>query len=118
MLGAEIYEIATGWSHGFAFMIESFFFFKQKTAYEMLLCDWSSDVCSSDLLAGENGGDPFRVGGRNNATRSEERRVGKSVQQRVDLGGRRIIKKKKTNKQKNIKQKIKNGKLVFNKKKE
>src|SRR5881296_3649764 len=28
-----------------------FFFFKQKTAYEMLLCDWSSDVCSSDLLA-------------------------------------------------------------------
>src|SRR5881296_4584672 len=25
------------------------FFFKQKTAYEMLLCDWSSDVCSSDL---------------------------------------------------------------------
>src|SRR5881296_3529882 len=27
-----------------------FFFFKQKTAYEMLLCDWSSDVCSSDLL--------------------------------------------------------------------
>src|SRR5881296_2264169 len=29
---------------------EYFFFFKQKTAYEMLLCDWSSDVCSSDLL--------------------------------------------------------------------
>src|SRR5881296_570595 len=28
-----------------------FFFFKQKTAYEMLLCDWSSDVCSSDLVA-------------------------------------------------------------------
>jgi spermidine/putrescine transport system ATP-binding protein len=27
-----------------------FFFFKQKTAYEMLDCDWSSDVCSSDLL--------------------------------------------------------------------
>src|SRR5881296_3453280 len=26
------------------------FFFKQKTAYEMLLCDWSSDVCSSDLM--------------------------------------------------------------------
>ena len=25
------------------------FFFKQKTAYEMSLCDWSSDVCSSDL---------------------------------------------------------------------
>ena len=28
------------------------FFFKQKTAYEIYQCDWSSDVCSSDL-------DPF-----------------------------------------------------------
>ena len=28
-----------------------FFFFKQKTAYEILTCDWSSDVCSSDLSA-------------------------------------------------------------------
>src|SRR3546814_8020070 len=27
----------------------SFFFFKQETAYEMRLSDWSSDVCSSDL---------------------------------------------------------------------
>ena len=26
-----------------------FFFFKQKTAYEIYQCDWSSDVCSSDL---------------------------------------------------------------------
>src|SRR3546814_4943716 len=26
-----------------------FFFFKQKTAYEMRISDWSSDVCSSDL---------------------------------------------------------------------
>src|SRR3546814_4615127 len=26
-----------------------FFFFKQKTAYEMCISDWSSDVCSSDL---------------------------------------------------------------------
>src|SRR3546814_17536829 len=29
-----------------------FFFFKQKTAYEMRISDWSSDVCSSDLDAG------------------------------------------------------------------
>src|SRR3546814_11433355 len=29
-----------------------FFFFKQKTAYEMRISDWSSDVCSSDLPAG------------------------------------------------------------------
>ena len=27
-----------------------FFFFKQKTAYEIYQCDWSSDVCSSDLI--------------------------------------------------------------------
>src|SRR3546814_17468478 len=30
-------------------MISGFFFFKQKTAYEMRISDWSSDVCSSDL---------------------------------------------------------------------
>src|SRR3546814_18438627 len=29
-----------------------FFFFKQKTAYEMRISDWSSDVCSSDLDRG------------------------------------------------------------------
>src|SRR3546814_5942735 len=29
-----------------------FFFFKQKTAYEMRISDWSSDVCSSDLFGG------------------------------------------------------------------
>src|SRR3546814_4462417 len=29
-----------------------FFVFKQKTAYEMRISDWSSDVCSSDLAAG------------------------------------------------------------------
>src|SRR3546814_2551568 len=29
--------------------LTSFFFFKQKTAYEMRISDWSSDVCSSDL---------------------------------------------------------------------
>src|SRR3546814_6712426 len=34
-----------------------FFFFKQKTAYEMRISDWSSDVCSSDLcLFGPPGG--------------------------------------------------------------
>src|SRR3546814_7370041 len=31
-----------------------FFFFKQKTAYEMRISDWSSDVCSSDLLEAIN----------------------------------------------------------------
>src|SRR3546814_9324687 len=32
-----------------------FFFFKQKTAYEMRISDWSSDVCSSDLAILGNG---------------------------------------------------------------
>src|SRR3546814_2923842 len=31
-------------------MVSSFCFFKQKTAYEMRISDWSSDVCSSDLI--------------------------------------------------------------------
>ena len=33
----------------FFFFFIVFFFFKQKTAYEIVDCDWSSDVCSSDL---------------------------------------------------------------------
>src|SRR3546814_13368469 len=32
-------------------LLIAFFFFKQKTAYEMRISDWSSDVCSSDLRA-------------------------------------------------------------------
>src|SRR5213080_5146788 len=64
-----------------------FFFFKQKTAYEIPLCDWSSDVCSSDLALrhrrqarlpqgdGRVRARPARPGGR--LSRSEERRVGK-----------------------------------------
>src|SRR3546814_9692091 len=39
-----------------------FFFFKQKTAYEMRISDWSSDVCSSDLqLVFENKGETGAV---------------------------------------------------------
>src|SRR3546814_1003346 len=60
-----------------------FFFFKQKTAYEMRISDWSSDVCSSDLLpvqrlhagqvdAAAGAGEPVLQ-----RVRSEERRVGK-----------------------------------------
>src|SRR3546814_5164313 len=33
----------------FILLVSFFFFFKQKTAYEMRISDWSSDVCSSDL---------------------------------------------------------------------
>src|SRR3546814_6476041 len=84
-----------------------FFFFKQKTAYEMRISDWSSDVCSSDLqprtapAASDSAGfATTRLGSKNRVTprpsqaaqapigelnenkrgsssRSEERRVGK-----------------------------------------
>src|SRR3546814_20646408 len=33
-------------------LLISIFFFKQKTAYEMRISDWSSDVCSSDVVVG------------------------------------------------------------------
>src|SRR3546814_264094 len=38
------------------FWMFCFFFFKQKTAYEMRISDWSSDVCSSDLLTDQVSG--------------------------------------------------------------
>src|SRR3546814_13563800 len=38
-----------------------FFFFKQKTAYEMRISDWSSDVCSSDLVARDGLIEPLEI---------------------------------------------------------
>src|SRR3546814_1457311 len=43
----------------FVLLFVFFFFFKQKTAYEMRISDWSSDVCSSDLVVLD-----FRFGDR------------------------------------------------------
>src|SRR3546814_7967640 len=40
------------------------FFFKQKTAYEMRISDWSSDVCSSDLFILRKNLDGVRVDGQ------------------------------------------------------
>src|SRR5881396_4428637 len=61
-----------------AYSVGRFFFFKQKTAYEMVRSDWSSDVCSSDLPRRQR---PARGAPAGVATgrggRSEERRVGK-----------------------------------------
>src|SRR3546814_2316462 len=51
----------------FVLGIVFFFFFKQKTAYEMRISDWSSDVCSSDLRAGR----PARWQSRIDAARSK-----------------------------------------------
>src|SRR3546814_3259300 len=39
-----------------------FFFFKQKTAYEMRISDWSSDVCSSDLVIDAQENDRVIIG--------------------------------------------------------
>src|SRR3546814_1081096 len=39
------------------------FFFKQKTAYEMRISDWSSDVCSSDLVKGDGRIETLQGGG-------------------------------------------------------
>src|SRR3546814_16937967 len=36
----------------FVLLLSGFFFFKQKTAYDMRISDWTSDVCSSDLTDG------------------------------------------------------------------
>src|SRR3546814_13983756 len=90
-----------------------FFFFKQKTAYEMRISDWSSDVCSSDLCGVVLGLGLMRLfaygvdssGGIGDLRHliayglaaGDRKSVveGKSVSVRVDLGGRRIIKKKK-----------------------
>src|SRR3546814_4186001 len=74
-------------------MLFVFFFFKQNTAYEMRISDWSSDVCSSDLptAAPGRGGQPEiaaqlapvlevlpeQLAGQAGGDRSEERRVGK-----------------------------------------
>src|SRR3546814_4397733 len=68
-----------------------FLFFKQKTAYEMRISDWSSDVCSSDLVhqqsdvvvevedtvAQADAASIGPVGHVDVVIRSEERRVGK-----------------------------------------
>src|SRR3546814_3441738 len=42
-------------------MVYIVFFFKQKTAYEMRISDWSADVCSSDLTGVSVGGRGFRL---------------------------------------------------------
>src|SRR3546814_19072248 len=117
--------------------VVSVFFFKQKTAYEMRISDWSSDVCSSDLPdAGQREQDvrdlwkgegcrirrhrkvardarlrtlSERPRGQEDHRRAHEDRdpgagphepdrksvvSGKSVAVRVDLGGRRTMRKK------------------------
>src|SRR3546814_11375592 len=138
-----VFTFEIKWCNGWLSWV-CFFFFKQKTAYEMRISDWSSDVCSSDLghprfrrVSGRPSARPKSpvrdVDARRHATRRSDRHrlagdtvslggldgtprlryeardtfwvnliadrksvgAGKSVSVRVDLGGRRISKKKK-----------------------
>src|SRR5947207_4434133 len=96
------------------FVCYVFFFFSSRRRHTRSLCDWSSDVCSSDLLIIDidnrtipinaqgqiDGIDPaikpmlsreWMVASEHRIKRSEERRVGKGV----DLGGGRIMKREK-----------------------
>src|SRR3546814_10466568 len=60
----------------FSFFLFFFFFFKQKTAYEMRISDWSSDVCSSDLVDDSTAG----------LTRMQLEEVGGAVGCHLDAG--------------------------------
>src|SRR3546814_12804054 len=88
------------------------FFFKQKTAYEMRISDWSSDVCSSDLPKplvalvdgiSMGGGAGVSIHGSHRVVTEKAvfaMQIGRAscrervCQVRVDLGGRRIIQQK------------------------
>src|SRR3546814_17331063 len=62
-----------------------FFFFKQKTAYEMRISDWSSDVCSSDLLGDHDADDGVARG------RIGELHIGGLVRLRKGDGGDDLV---------------------------
>src|SRR3546814_1637831 len=49
MLGVPTASFLIMWMFTHGGVLVFFFFFRQKTAYEMRISDWSSDVCSSDL---------------------------------------------------------------------
>src|SRR5213594_4710314 len=84
-------------------VLRFFFFFKQKTAYEISVRDWSSDVCSSDLrtvwpkLSDTSSRSCSAISRMRNRKSGEIGRAScrERVNACVDLGGRRIIKKKK-----------------------
>src|SRR3546814_6475385 len=74
-----------------------FFFFKQKTAYEMRISDWSSDVCSSDLLVerdplgpARRQGERFVVGAEARGAEASEEAHHGQVELAVATMGRRV----------------------------
>src|SRR3546814_6567746 len=69
-----------------------FFFVKQKTAYEMRISDWSSDVCSSDLMAETPDDKALLERFRNPATRDAAfNELVLAYQQRVYWHVRRLV---------------------------
>src|SRR3546814_11521176 len=71
-----------------------YFVFKQKTAYEMRISDWSSDVCSSDLGAGVDEGAAVldRHGGRDDiATKAAARKPERAAVERDEIFVHHVI---------------------------
>src|SRR3546814_2535203 len=64
----------------FRLALVCFFFFKQKTAYEMRISDWSSDVCSSDLRGQQ------RLVGLGEVALGDHGAADAAVDRRADLG--------------------------------
>src|SRR3546814_10682374 len=62
------------------------FFFKQKTAYEMRISDWSSDVCSSDLV-GPDAGSRARRPGKERLMHTRPLGVGRRKRPRIPSSG-------------------------------
>src|SRR3546814_11652914 len=69
-------------------IIVIFFLFKQKTAYEMRISDWISDVCSSDLLEAVAGPRAQRGLGQHAAGRVSGAKKQDAAFHRLDPGGR------------------------------
>src|SRR3546814_14951043 len=80
------------WIQMFVVVVYFFFFCKQKTAYEMRISDWSSDVCSSDLRLGRwvpatSAGTTALVW-QGRASRSPHRSAGQRIARVAVAGGR------------------------------
>src|SRR3546814_8749564 len=69
-LAVIVFVLAVFWC-----VVLFFFFFKQKTAYEMRISDWSSDVCSSDLAAVDPDATVARLHAETAETTGRERAV-------------------------------------------